>query len=80
MIKTVSMTITSPLIPELGAGLDRGAARKIPSFVVFRGVAVSELDAMKSIYLRCHSKRQVVGDFELEDFGLEGPQQIQLHL
>ena len=49
MMKTVSMTITSHLVPELGAGLNRGAQRKILSSVVFGAVAVSELDAMKSI-------------------------------
>ena len=33
---------------------------------------MSELDAMKSIKLSCHSKRQVFGNFELKAFGLEG--------
>ena len=31
------MTIASPLTLELGAGLDRGAERKIPGSVVYRG-------------------------------------------
>ena len=34
-MNTVAMTIASPLIPELGAGPDRGAERK--SSVIFRG-------------------------------------------
>ena len=36
-MKTVPMTIEGPLIPELGAGLDRGVERKIPSPAIFRG-------------------------------------------
>ena len=37
MIMTVSMTIASHLIPELGAGLDRGAGKKVLNAIVFRG-------------------------------------------
>ena len=37
MEKPVLMTIARPLIPELGAGLDRGAGKKVLNAVVFRG-------------------------------------------
>ena len=56
MINTMSMTIASPLIEVLRTRF------QAPMF--FGAVAMSELDAVKSIQISCHSKCQVFGDFK----------------
>ena len=72
MIKPVSMTIASPLIPKLRAGLNRGPGRKILNAVVFRGGRHVGIGCDEAHLAHLHSKRQAVGDFKLETFVLDG--------
>ena len=55
-----------------GTGCRAGSGGRFQTLLLFGAVAVSKLDAVKSIKLSCHSKHHVVGDFKLEAFSLEG--------